>query len=393
MIKIISIENLKPGMFIVDVLNSWSSSMKTAKQLYVDENLINKLRKNGVKEVYTDTLKKQEIKIKINKPSKAVNKKIDLQQKLKDASAVRKETYKAVTSIMIDFIRNDKINLKGVQKIVSDVIDSVLQNNYIIVGLGMMQSNTNYLFEHSINSLTLMVAFANSLGYDQKIREELGIGALLHDIGMLRIPSNILNKRGILSEDENNEMKNHVEYGYNILKDTPGIPDSALLIACQHHERINGSGYPKQLKGDKISIYGQMAGIIDVYHAATYDKGYKKGIAPSKAMADILIKRDTEFNKELVGGFVQAIGIYPFGSLLNLENGLVGVVIDLDKNDLLHPTMRIIYDPQKRGLITPYDVYPHNYKKDAAFKIKGIKPIESLFLKKSDLSNILGVQY
>jgi HD-GYP domain-containing protein (c-di-GMP phosphodiesterase class II) len=280
-----------------------------------------------------------------------------------------------------------------VEEVVSKVVESIFQNKYIIAGLGMLQTNKNHLLEHAVNSLTLMVAFANSLGYHPEMQIELGVGALLHDIGMLKTPSKIMNNKGTLSTNEIAEMRKHVQYGCDILKDTPGIYDSSLLMASQHHERINGSGFPLQLKGRKISTFGQMAGIIDVYDGATSDKEYKKSIVPSKALSDILMKRNSAFDVELVSKFVEAIGIYPFGSVLNLENGLIGIAVNINEKDLLHPIMRIIYNPQKKGTVIPYDVYPEKYKKDKGFKIKGVKPIEQLFLKKSDISYLLGIQH
>ena len=394
MIKRISITDLIPGMFIVDVTNSWSMQLDLEKKIFVeDENLINKLRKKGFKEIYIDTSKHKEVKTKSIETSIPEIEEPNLQQELQNAASVRSETYKAVMSVMTDYIRSQEVNLGKVEKIVSTVTDSILQNKYIIAGLGLMHTTNNYLFEHSVNSLTLMVAFANSMGYDREMQEELGVGALLHDIGMLKIPSVVLNKRSEFTPRDIIEMKKHVEYGYNILKNTPGIPESALIMACQHHERFSGTGYPLRLVGNKINIYGQMAGIIDVYHAATTDKGYKKGIPPSKALANILSKKTGEFDRELVKKFVQAIGIYPFGSLLSLENGLAGIVVNMDENDLLHPTLRIIYNPKKGGLITPYDIYPHNYIKDISFKIKGVKPIENLMLRKPDINKILGIQF
>lgn len=381
-------------MFIVDVTDSWSKRLGIEKELYLtDQGLLQKLQQMGYKDVHIDTAKTKILKSKQKAPAKISEKKSSIQEKLSNAANVHKKTYKAVTSIMSDFKRSGKIRLGNIQEVVSDVVDCVLENKYIITGLGMMQSNNNALFEHAVNSLTLMVAFANSLAYDYEKQTELGTGALLHDIGMLEVPSNILNKRSKLLPDEMIEMRKHVKQGYEILKNIPGIPQSTLLMASQHHERINGSGYPLKLKGDKISEYGQMAGIIDVYHAATSDRGYRKGISPSQALAEILLKKNDMFNVELVGKFVKAIGIYPFGSLLKLKNGLAGIVVNIEEEDLLHPTMRIIYDQQKGGLIRPYDIYPGNYKKDSNYKIMGVKPIEELFLKKADISKYLGVQY
>ncbi len=317
MIKKINIDQLKPGMFVVDVTNSWSRFMKTDKKLFVaNEGFIKKLKQNGVREIVIDTAKSQKSSSKNKKTTKGVKNQINLQQELKNTATLRKEIFSTFELIMTDFLKGEKINVDGIQNMVSKVVDSVFQNRYIIAGLGLLQSNNNYLFDHSVNSLALMVAFANSLGYDQKMQNEMGVGALLHDIGMLKIPSKILNKKGRFTEIENKEMMKHVEYGYKILKNVPKISNTALLMAIQHHERINGTGYPLKLKADKISNSGQMIGIVDVYLAATTDKGYKKGISPSKALANILVKGKKEFEKDLVAKFIQAIGIYPFGTIL-----------------------------------------------------------------------------
>ncbi len=394
MIKIIKIEDLKPGMFIIDVTNNWSKHLELENKLFVeDELLIERLVQKGLKEVYIDPTKFRKVKIKSLDATISQKEGSSLQDKLTNAASVRKETYKSVMSVMTDYIRSKEINLGKAEHIVSKVADSVLQNKFILAGLGLMHSANNYLFEHSVNSLTLMVTFANSMGYDKATQEELGLGAMLHDIGMLNIPSIVLNKRTEFTPSDVIEMKKHVDYGYKILKNTPGIPQSAILMAVQHHERYNGTGYPLQLVGSRISVYGQMAGIIDVYHAATTDRGYKKGMAPSQALANILKKKSGEFDKDLVKKFVQAIGIYPFGSILSLKNGLSGLVLNIEGSDLLHPILRIIHDPKKGGLITPYDLYPQKYSSDENFKIVGVKPIEQLMLRKPDINKILGIQF
>lgn len=127
-----------------------------------------------------------------------------------------------------------------------------------------------------------------------------------------------------------------------------------MLVVAEHHERYDGTGYPKGLKGEEISIFGQMAGIADVYDALTSDRPYRKRLEPSEALKRILNWDKFNFNEEMVHQFIRCVGIYPIGFLVRLESGLLGVVIEQGTKDLLHPVVQVVYDPKRRGLIEPY---------------------------------------
>jgi HD-GYP domain-containing protein (c-di-GMP phosphodiesterase class II) len=185
---------------------------------------------------------------------------------------------------------------------------------------------------------------------------EVGIGAMLHDIGKVRVPAEILNKEAKLTEDEIKIVRKHVHYGQLILEDTPGIADTSVLVAVQHHERIDGSGYPDGLKGKEISQHGQAAAIIDVYDAMTSHRVYKYRVPPTEVLRKLFEWSKYYFDEDLVQNFIRCIGIYPIGSMVYLESGLIGVVLNHGVDSLLHPVIRIIFDAKKQSYIRPYDL-------------------------------------
>ncbi len=403
MLRRISIQDLKPGMTIVDVIKSWSQTLSMDKVSFIkDQKMIQRLQEVGIKEIFIDTEKTKKIKIEIDESAKKIEQidesvekitEIDeLRQELGKADLIRSEAQKIVSSIMIDVRNGEKIVINELNNVVEKVVDSILRNQYALVGLAQMQKKNSYIFEHAVSSCALMVAYANVCGYDNNEQQELGVGAILHDIGMMNIPTKILNKPGELNKSERIELRKHVEYGYNILADILGISESSLVMALQHHERWDGNGYPKRLKGKEISQIGQMVAIVDVYDAITTDKGYKKGISPSKALREMFEKSDIDFNGELIQKFIQSVGLYPFGTIVSLKNKLFGIVIDVRPIDLLHPVLRIIYDPQKGGLITPYDLDLQNYIDDPDFKISNVELKEKLFFKTDDITKIIGLK-
>lgn len=390
MIKKIKIEDLKPGMFIVDVTQLWSQLLSLEKSMYVEgEQLIQKLKQSGFSEIFVDTAKTIKIKNKIVETPPQTAQVFDLKEEFKKAEAIQAEARNVYISIMKDVQSGKKIAIEQVNEVVGKVVESITFNPRAMVGLNILQQKNKYLFDRGVSCCVLMVLFANHSGLDETNQQQLGTAALLHDIGMVNVPSQIMNKPGELNAAEKQQVTKHVSYGINILKNTPGISEEALLIASQHHERMNGSGYPAALKKDQISLYGQMAAIVDVYDALTSDRGYKKGVQPTTALREILTKSNDEFNTELVNAFIQAIGIYPFGSLLRLKNGLIGVVIDPKSNDLLYPTLRIFYDANKGSMIKPYELDLQRHKDTHEYKIVAVETRQKLFLEVKDIINIL----
>ncbi len=177
------------------------------------------------------------------------------------------------------------------------------------------------------------------------------VGALLHDIGKVMVPDEILHKPGRLTDSEFTEMKHHVVYGRDMLRGMEGVSELSLTTVAQHHERIDGSGYPDGLKGDEISQHGKMVAIVDVYDAITADRCYHRGMTPNMGIKKLLEWSDSHLDRSLVNHFIRCIGIYPVGSLVLLESGRLGVVIESNEFDQRLPTLRIMYHTKFRSYI------------------------------------------
>ncbi|MEY4591775.1 MAG: hypothetical protein RIR18_670, partial [Pseudomonadota bacterium] len=216
-----------------------------------------------------------------------------------------------------------------------------------------LKSHDDYTFQHSVNVCALMVAFARGLDLDRPTIKEIASGALLHDVGKAKVPDDILNKPAKLTEAEFVKMKNHVVQSKIILQATPGISQIAMDVASQHHERFDGSGYPNKLVGQQISMYGQMGAIVDVYDALSSDRVYHKGMPPTLSLKKLLEWSNHHFDPRMVQIFIRSVGIYPTGSLIKLESGKLGVVVEQNDTDLLHPIVRAIFSVDKNCYITP----------------------------------------
>jgi putative nucleotidyltransferase with HDIG domain len=236
------------------------------------------------------------------------------------------------------------------------MITSIFRNQNALLSLGRIKQADEYTYMHSMSVCVLMISFGKHLGLDLKQLRDIGVGAMLHDIGKMKVPQDILHSKRPLTEKEYEKMKEHVEFGRTILEETGGIAETSVLLTAQHHERLDGSGYPNRLKGDRISTYAQAAAIVDVYDAITSERCYRRGVPPTEALRRIFEWSKCYFDNELVQQFIRCVGIYPVGSLVRLESGLLAVIINNDEKSLLHPVVRIIYDTKKGKHTAPYDI-------------------------------------
>lgn len=214
----------------------------------------------------------------------------------------------------------------------------------------------HYLFQHSMN----VCIFACMIGMSKKYsREELatfGLGALLHDLGKTQIPQEILNKKGQLTKDEFEIIKKHTEMGYQILKNEANIPLLTAHCAFQHHERLDGSGYPRGIKGSEIHDYAQWIGLVDSFDAMTTHRVYRKTMLPHQAIEVIYTGSGTLYDKEKIEIFRDKVAMYPIGISVKLHSGEVGVVVGIHPSCPQRPIIRIIEDEYGQTLQAPYEV-------------------------------------
>jgi putative nucleotidyltransferase with HDIG domain len=261
-----------------------------------------------------------------------------------------------VRDILLDARMGRQVELQKVEPVVERILQSVLRNPGALTSLGRVKQKDNYTFQHSVNVGVLLVNFCQHLGMDAAIIRDAAVGGLLHDIGKMKTPDTILNKPGKLSDQEFLVMRGHVTSGVEILRDVAGLSAVALEIVAQHHEHVDGGGYPIGLKGDAISQLGQMAAIVDVYDALTSIRIYHEAMEPTQALRKLFEWSKFHFNPDLVQRFIQCIGIYPVGTLVRLESGLIGLVVEESAHNLLRPTVRIVYDSRRDVRVTPRDL-------------------------------------
>ena len=373
MIKKIKVDQLKPGMYVHDFNCSWMQHPFFGRSSKIkDEKSIEKVINSGIHDLYIDTGKgldvddaptekevHQEIQAdldKITKTEKNERRTTDIKKELIQAKKIKQEAKQTVKTLMEEMRMGKPVELEKADHVVGEMVDSIFRNENALMSLGRIKKTDEYTFYHSVGVSVLMIAFAKHMGIDVALIKKIGTGGLLHDIGKMKIPLEILNKPGKLTDDEFTQIKKHAEYSREILEKSPDIDEISICIAAQHHERYDGSGYAHGLKGDEINKYGQMAAIVDVYDAITSDRCYHNGIPPSEALRKLYEWSEFHFNKGLVEKFIKCMGIYPVGTLVSLESGLLGLVIGHGEKNLLLPTVRIIFDTKTGKQITPYDM-------------------------------------
>lgn len=232
--------------------------------------------------------------------------------------------------------------------LVSGFIDSVFRNESAAAAISKLKSFDLYTYTHCINVSILAVILGKKLGYSRKELEMIGMAGMFHDVGKALIPETILNKPGKLNEKEMNVMRTHSLRGYEILKTQEDIPEEILRGALEHHEKYDGSGYPRGLKGEDISDISRLLAVVDVYDALTSKRVYKDPLPPSKVLGMMYNWRVTDFYPNIVEEFIKSLGVYPVGSFVQLSSGHHGVVVDQETGDPLRPRVKVVYDAAMR---------------------------------------------
>ena len=234
---------------------------------------------------------------------------------------------------------------------VRTMTESVLRNPDALLLFGQLRSKGDYTESHAIDVSIYMITLGRFLQLAQPQIEFLGYLGLLQDVGKVRLATELLDKRGRLSLEEFERAKLHVRYSEEILRATPGLPADLARMAGLHHERVDGSGYPKGLRGPEIGMFGLIAGIVDTFDALTVKRPYADPVSPSAAISMLYKRRGIYFDANLVEQFIRCIGIFPVGSLVELNTGEVGVVIAQNPAKRLLPRVIVIRDAKRNPML------------------------------------------
>ena len=263
------------------------------------------------------------------------------------------------------------------RSMIDGLAQAVAQNRTALLALTTLKNYDNYTFTHMVNVSILTMGQARGLGIDGPLLREFGLAALMHDIGKVRTPLDILNKPDKLTDQEFTIMKRHVVDGAEILRMTPDVPALAPVVAFEHHLRTDGSGYPHGVARSSLNIGTMLCSIADVYDAMRSQRHYQKAFPTDRILAVLKRNDGTQFDQHLVRRFVQLIGIYPAGNLVRLNTGEVAVVMNVYAPDPYRPHVRVLIDREGRRLDLPYELNLWEAGEDAPRPAAIVAPLDS----------------
>jgi len=368
MFKKVDSSQLKVGMYIQDLSCDWMTHPFVRNRfLITKEDEIRKILHAGIHDVVIDSARGLDIEDapSVDEARAATERelvriatapvitRVSLGEELGRAAQIRHQASTLVRTVMRDARLGKAIELDQVQPVVQNITESILRNPGALTGLLRIKNKDDYTFLHSVSVCALLVAFCRSRGIDTGATREAGLGGLLHDTGKALVPDAILNKPGPLTEEEFAVMRRHPKDGYDILRLSPGVGPIPLDITLHHHERRDGRGYPERQGGEAISELAQMAAIVDVYDALTADRCYHRGIPAAEALRKIYEWSKFHFNPQYAQEFMRCVGIYPVGTMVMLESGRLGVVVEPHETNLLAPKVNVFFNARKNVYIKP----------------------------------------
>ncbi|AMA74587.1 MULTISPECIES: HD-GYP domain-containing protein [Aneurinibacillus] len=345
--KKVHIRSVKPGDKIAKTILSEAGQVLLAAGLELSQRYIDRLKALGIDTVYiedehTDDIVPEDV-LSDTTRKKAVE-----------------TVYKMMTGLMDQPKVTGRIAMPDMGKVFRNVFGNILGDlsgrKDIMVNLVNLHSLGGYLFHHSVNVAVLAGIIGLAKGYNREQLMDLGVGALLFDIGMIMLPKDLWNKKTMLTEEERAYIENHTEDGFNILRYQYDMSLLSAHCALQHHERYNGSGYPRKLEKDQIHEYAQIVGIADVYDALTSHRSHRQHYTPNEALEYLFASGNTLFDLELVKLFVKHIAAYPIASTVVLNTGQIGVVSHVHPNAVHRPIVRIVQERDGTVVKAPYEI-------------------------------------
>ncbi|HUL92927.1 MAG TPA: HD-GYP domain-containing protein [Burkholderiales bacterium] len=368
MLKRISVEQLRPGMYVNELCGSWMDHpfWRSAFPLKSEEDL-RRIRESGISEVWIDTSRGSDVDAGVSKEEAETQVEhrllvasdgaprrelVPIEEEMESAARLCAKAKSAVVSMFQEARMGKALDARHALPLVEEISESVMRNPGALISLARLKKRDDYTYMHSVAVCALMVALSRQLDLDKEQTRQAGLGGLVHDLGKSVVPAEILGKPGKLNDEEFRLIKLHPQEGHALLVAGRGAGPIPLDVCLHHHEKVDGSGYPHRLGGKDITLFAKMGAVCDVYDAITSNRPYKNGWDPGDSLRK-MAEWSGHFDEKVFRAFVKSIGIYPVGSLVRLESGHLGVVLEQNSEALLSPRVRIFFSIKANSHVAP----------------------------------------
>lgn len=345
----IDVADLRVGMFVVELDKPWEESGFMLQGLHIETTADIIAVQRECQYVYVDFNE-----LSLQKPTDAKGlesgagygsllESRTVEDEFDDARGVHAMASKTISSLFEEIRLGAEIDGAKVKQAVNGCVDSILRNPDASVWLTRIQSKHQETAHHSLNVAAFSIVMARSLGLSPRELEDVGVCGMLHDVGKTSISDELLGQKGPLDRDQIAEMRRHTRYGRDILISTKSVMSGAADVAHAHHERVDGTGYPRQLVSDNIPLFAKIVSIAEAYDVMTTRQPYREARSPSDALQELYAMRGKQFDEDLVIKFIDSVGIFPPGSIVEMINGEVGIVLS-NTFDKLRPRVILMLD-------------------------------------------------
>ncbi len=381
----VTTDKLQMGMYIAKLDRPWLDSPFLFQGFPLERKEDLDTLRSLCSHVYVDTVKSKSLKRPamqeeslddiLKREKTTYIKEHPVENEIERAKIEYDEALVSVETILKQAARGETINAKIAKQHVKACVDSVIRNPNALIWLSHIKHVDNYTAEHCLHVGILAIALGRQLGLPRRYLETLGLCGMLHDVGKTRVNLNVLLKPGKLSPDEFEHMQLHPVYGRDLLQHDPLMPPEVIEATYSHHERIDGMGYPTGADASNLSFYTRITSIVDAYDAMTSNRVYSKEKSSTAALKILYEQRGKQFDQELVVKFIECVGLYPAGCIVELSSGEVGVVVASDAENRLHPRVALVLDAAKRPIRkTVVDLKDLDERQRKAYHIKQVIP-------------------
>ena len=342
--KSLPLEQLRFGMYIAELDRPWTDTPFVFQGFVLQRPEQLETLKKFCKSVVVDQERSVQDAPSSGPSSPRHTIQVPVEREAEQAKAAHSDAQVTVRTLLSAVRANRALDAKRVEQAVRSMTESVLRNPDALMLYAQLREKGDYTHSHALDVAVYMTSFGRFLQLPVEQITLLGYLGLMQDIGKLRVPNEILGKRDRLTPAEFDQAKRHVQHSQDILAATPGMPAQLVELVALHHERHDGSGYPKGLKDKDIGMIGSIAAIADTFDALTATRPYAQAVSPSTALSMLYKWRGTFFDATLVEQFIRCIGIFPLGSVVELNSGEIGIVIAQNVEKRLQPRVMVIRD-------------------------------------------------